>query len=267
LAAYANLQANAHLVFDGALGHVTEVLSGSHYEPLPTSCPHQIWSSAMVVSPLMRGLLGITSAATENEIVVAPHTPAGWSSWSAKNVPACGGTVDLVYGKTPARETLQAVLHKTVSSSERDCRVTFSPGVSLHARIGRSIKVRQMAGDQHPTVSATLSSGRASIEIPVQDDFQLAIAGELPALGDTSSNLKIVHESWSADRKQVELLLNGLSGSVYQMDAYGARIASAQGADIVKNESNHELIEVRFPNDAQPGEYTSKTITLRFSGH
>ena len=81
LAAYANLQANAHLALDGGLGHVTEVLSGSYYEPLPASCPHQIWSSAMVVSPLIRGLLGITSSATENEIVVAPHTPAGWNSW------------------------------------------------------------------------------------------------------------------------------------------------------------------------------------------
>src|SRR5215470_10343139 len=265
LTAYANLQANAHLVFDGSLGHVTEVLSGSRYEPLPDSCPHQIWSSAMVVSPLMRGLLGITSSATENEIVVAPHTPAGWNSWSAKNVPACGGTVDLMYGKTSAKESLQAVLHKTTPPSGRDCRLTFSPGVSPHARIGRSIKVRQTAGDQHPTVSALLSSGRASIAIPVQGDFQLAIADELPTLGDTSSNLRVVQESWSSDHKRVQLLLNGLSGSVYQMYSYGAAITSAQGAHIVKSTPDSQLIEVRFPNDAQAGEYTSWTITLNFS--
>src|SRR5215472_285888 len=265
MAAYANLQANAQLVFDGSLGHVTEVLSGSRYEPLPTSCPHQIWSSAMVVSPLIRGLLGITSSATENEIVVAPHTPAGWNSWSAKNVPACGGTVDLTYGKTSAKEALQAVLHKTTPLSERDCRLTFSPGVSLHARIGRSIKVRQTTGDQHPTVSATLSSGRASIAIPVQGDFQLAVADELPTLGDTSSNLRVVQESWSSDHKRVQLLLNGLSGSVYQMYSYGAAITSAQGAHIVKSTPDSQLIEVRFPNDAQAGEYTSWTITLNFS--
>jgi glycogen debranching enzyme len=265
LAAYANLQANAHLVFDGSLGHVTEVLSGTRYEPLPASCPHQIWSSAMVVSPLMRGLLGITSSATTNEIVVAPHTPAGWNFWSAKNVPACGGTVDLIYGKTLAKESLEAVFHKAASLSERDCKLTFSPGVSLHARIGRSIKVQQTAGDQHPTVSASLSSGRASIDIPVQDDFQLAIPDGLPALGDTSSNLRVVQQRWSADHKRVQLLLNGLAGSVYQMNSYGATIVSAEGAQIVNSTPHHQLIEVRFPTDAQPGEYTSWTINLSFS--
>src|SRR5262249_43329029 len=138
LAAYANFQANAHLALDGSLGHVTEVLSGSYYEPLPASCPHQIWSSAMVVSPLIRGLLGITSSATENEIVVAPHTPAGWNSWSAKNVPACGGTVDLIYNRTSAKESLQAVLDKTTTSRQSNCTLTFSPGISLHATIGGS---------------------------------------------------------------------------------------------------------------------------------
>src|SRR5256886_12046987 len=57
--AYANLRANALLALDGSLGHVTEVLSGDYYQPLATSSPHQIWSAAMVVSPLLRGLFGL----------------------------------------------------------------------------------------------------------------------------------------------------------------------------------------------------------------
>ena len=265
LPAYANLQANAHLALDGSPGHVTEVLSGSYYESLPASCPHQIWSSAMVVSPLVRGLLGITTSATENEIVVAPHTPAGWNSWSAKKVPACGGTVDVIYSKTSAEESLQAVLHKTTSLPERNCTLTFSPGVSLHARIGGSIKVRQTEGDQHPAVSAVLSSGRASIHIQVQDDFQLAVADGLPALGAPGSNLRVVRENWSSDHKRVQLRLNGLSGTVYQMNSFGAAIASAEGAQIIKTTRDHQIIEVRFPTDAEAGAYTSWTITLNFS--
>src|SRR5713226_1760055 len=57
--AYANLRANALLALDGSLGHVTEVLSGDYYQPLSTSSPHQIWSAAMVVSPILRGMLGL----------------------------------------------------------------------------------------------------------------------------------------------------------------------------------------------------------------
>ena len=41
------------------LGRTTEVLSGDYYTQLSTSTPHQIWSSAMVISPLLRGMMGL----------------------------------------------------------------------------------------------------------------------------------------------------------------------------------------------------------------
>ena len=78
--AYTNLRANALLAFDGSLGHVTEVLSGSNYEPLSMSSPQQIWSAAMVVNPLLRGLLGIQKDTLSHTLTFAPHPPADWSS-------------------------------------------------------------------------------------------------------------------------------------------------------------------------------------------
>src|SRR5260370_28658379 len=62
--AYANLRANALLALNGSLGHVTEVLSGANYQSPSTSSPHQIWSAAMVVSPLLRGMFGLRTDAT-----------------------------------------------------------------------------------------------------------------------------------------------------------------------------------------------------------
>ena len=61
--AYANLRANALLALDGSPGHVTEVLSGDYYQGLSTSSPHQIWSAAMVVAPVLRGMLGLSTDA------------------------------------------------------------------------------------------------------------------------------------------------------------------------------------------------------------
>jgi len=63
--AYANFRANALLGLDGSLGHVTEVLSGSYYQSLATSSPHQIWSAAMVVSPLLRRHVGLRADVTK----------------------------------------------------------------------------------------------------------------------------------------------------------------------------------------------------------
>jgi glycogen debranching enzyme len=57
--AYFNLRANALLATDGALGHFSEVLSGDYYQSFATSSPHQIWSSAMVISPILRGMFGL----------------------------------------------------------------------------------------------------------------------------------------------------------------------------------------------------------------
>ena len=70
--AYSNLRSNSLLALDGALGHVTEVLSGDYYQALSTSSPHQIWSSAMVVSSLLRGLLGLETDATSHQLTFAP---------------------------------------------------------------------------------------------------------------------------------------------------------------------------------------------------
>src|SRR5207245_5296474 len=86
LPAYLNLRANALLGLDGSLGHVTEVLSGDYYQPLSTSSPHQIWSAAMVVSPLLRGLFGLSADANAHLLSFAPHVPADWASFAIDNL-------------------------------------------------------------------------------------------------------------------------------------------------------------------------------------
>src|SRR5207248_4444932 len=76
LPGYSNLRANALLAFDGSLGHVTEVLSGNYYQQLSTSSPHQIWSAAMVVSPMLRGMLGLQQDSLSKKLSFAPEVPA-----------------------------------------------------------------------------------------------------------------------------------------------------------------------------------------------
>src|SRR5215469_6592608 len=78
--AYENLRSNALLGLDGALGHFTEVLSGDYYQSFATSSPHQIWSAAMVISPILRGLFGLQIDAEKHQITLQPHVPADWTS-------------------------------------------------------------------------------------------------------------------------------------------------------------------------------------------
>ena len=104
LPAYANLRANALLALDGSLGHVTEVLSGECYQPLSTSSPHQIWSAAMVVSPMLRGMFGLRADAKTRTVTFAPHVPADWNSFCVRNVRAGDSRLNLKYTEKPGRD-------------------------------------------------------------------------------------------------------------------------------------------------------------------
>jgi len=98
--AYSNLRSNALLSLDGALGHVTEVLSGDYNQPLLGSSPHQIWSAAMVVNPLLRGLFGLAVDATAQRFTFAPHVPVNWTSFRIGNLHVGSAVLDLDYTRT-----------------------------------------------------------------------------------------------------------------------------------------------------------------------
>ena len=121
--AYENLRANALLALDGSLGHVTEVLSGDSYQPLSTSSPHQIWSAAMVVSPILRGMFGLSSDAKTATLTFAPHVPADWTSFSIRGVRAGSARMDLSYARTARRDHAAVELQSTYGVPDE-----FSPG-------------------------------------------------------------------------------------------------------------------------------------------
>ena len=100
LSAYSNLRANALLTFDGSLGNVTEVLSGNYYQTLATGSPHQIWSSAMVITPLLTGLFGLNTDAAQNQVILRPHIPADWTSFVISNIQAGECRLSVRYKKT-----------------------------------------------------------------------------------------------------------------------------------------------------------------------
>ena len=72
------LMQNVDLTWAQDPGAVTELLSGDFFVPFGRSTSHQLWSSAMVITPTLRGLFGITLDAATNTITVNPHLPANW---------------------------------------------------------------------------------------------------------------------------------------------------------------------------------------------
>jgi glycogen debranching enzyme len=90
-AAYAHLLANARLAFARQKGAFDEALHGTE-ERGAGVCADQAWSAAMVIQPLVEGLLGVEPDAASERLLIAPQLPAGWDALGVAGL-RCGGSV------------------------------------------------------------------------------------------------------------------------------------------------------------------------------
>lgn len=260
--AYANLRDNALLAFDGSLGHFTEVLSGDYYQSFETSSPHQIWSAAMVISPMLRGMFGLKSDAEAHEVTLAPHLPATWTEFALSNVRMGSARVDFRFHKT----TESVVLEVTRQGAD-DGWVTFSPAFSLRTEIisaslnGRALpfQVKPNANDKHVSVRFPLKGGANQVVIHVKNDFGLTLSNDLPSLGSKSREMRLISESWNSTRTEVTLKVTGLAGNGYELRVWNpAQIVSAEGAAL-----DQDRLQIQMPQG--PAEsYVEKQVVLHF---
>ncbi len=269
LPAYSNLRANALLALDGSLGHVTEVLSGTYYEPLSTSSPHQIWSAAMVVSPLLRGLFGLGADSTNQTLTFAPHVPAGWTTFSVGNLHLTGVTLNLRYHKRAEEITLDVT-----RTGSGDCTLEFRPALSLRAEVRRvewngrpvAYRIETSSVDQHVVVRVEVKESQGTLRIRLRNDFGLSYSSSLPPLGGTSGGLRILSESWTPSRDQLVLEVSGVADGQYELAVWNpGQIASLEGAELVNMDGGETKVRIRFPA-SESGLNPHSKIVFHFSG-
>jgi glycogen debranching enzyme len=267
--AYENLRANALLALEGSLGHVTEVLSGAYYQSLSTSSPHQIWSAAMVVSPLMRGLFGLETDVAAGTLTLAPHVPADWTSFRITNAPIGTAKVDLSFKKD-----LEGITLEVKASDNSQHTIDFRPAVSLRARIlsatlnGHTVPfhVQVNGNDQHVLVRFAVSGTSNSLRIRVKDDFGLAYASTLPPVGASAQGLRILSETWTPARDRLTINLSGHVGNEYQLSVWNAsQIASVEGARLVTAPDGKKKLVFELPK-TDAGSVSHATISIQFAG-
>ncbi len=249
--ALANLRANAWLALDGAGGNTTEVLSGATYSPLSTASPHQTWSAAMVVSPLLRGLFGLSVDAVKRRITFDPHLPADWSRAALKNVKLGGAPVDFVL------ERNDQTLKLSIVNSGAAFDLSFAPASAPCAKItsatlnGKTLTwTTETHGiDWHPRFAVSIPAGNSTIVLEQSGTFGYSILFAPPQLGEASFALKILSERWSADHTELRLTVEGRRGQTYRIDLHGA----SRPADSVA---------VTIPA-GDPASYAVQTVAIR----
>jgi hypothetical protein len=261
-AAVANLRANAWLALDGAGGNTTEVLSGDSYSPLSTASPHQIWSAAMVVSPLLRGLLGLELDAAARTIVFAPHLPADWQTAGVHGIPLPGARVSLDIQRDA--HTLQLTI---ANAGAEAVHLEFAPAYPPCAHLDRAALDGQPLAwktdseylDWHPRFEITARPGKSTLTIRHHGLFGYALPFSAPQLAARSMNLKIVSERWTDNGRQLVLTVSGRPSRGYRLELVnGDLLASVEGAT---REGPASLI-VHIPAGGSADDYIDHQITF-----
>jgi hypothetical protein len=208
LAGYQMLMENANLTRTQDLGAVTELLSGDFFVPFGRSTSHQLWSSAMVITPTLRGLFGIQIDAQKKTITVNPHLPAEWDQAEVMNLQLPGETAALYFARKA--DHLEVYLSPTVGDAwhlRSDLpNATFGP-------VGEDV-FKKLHIPPHLGIRITAPALEVEYSLqglnPIEAVASL-LPGRPPSPGARTSKFRFLHSEY-ADHKLV-LTAEGLAGS------------------------------------------------------
>lgn len=229
LQGYAHLMQNADMTTAQDLGAVTELLSGAFYQPFGRSTSHQLWSSAMVITPALRGLFGIDVDAVKNTVTVDPHLPADWDSAEVQRLHVGTSVCSLQYERRGA---------------EMVVRVS---GAAV--RLATDVKGARVAAD-----GSSIAFMLPAVEVSAPH--------ELPLPGARTAQMKVLAET--VEGRSLRLDLEGEAGSsaMLKVRVNAPRVSvRAEGATLSVAGDGLSSLVVSFP--AGVG-YREKTVTLRW---
>jgi glycogen debranching enzyme len=208
LAGYQMLMENANLTWAQDLGADTELLSGDFFVPFGRSTSHQLWSSAMVVTPTLRGLFGIDVDAQTKTITVNPHLPASWNEAEVLNIPIPGGETALYFKKKP--DQLEIYLSPT-DGDEWRLRSDL-PGATLgplDVAIAKRLRIDPSRGLRIPLPAIEVDESASPYGESVIESVSLMNKPPLP--GARTGRFRFLHAEYG-ERKLV-LTAEGLAGT------------------------------------------------------
>ena len=201
LAGYQLLMENANLTRAQDLGSVTELLSGDFFVPFGRSTSHQLWSSAMVITPVLRGLFGISIDAQKKTITVNPHLPAGWERATVENLPLPGGGETLTFEHIGQKQIVSVSdWHKAGWKVVSD-----RPG-SKDSRLESGFQ-----GSEIPLPILEIADGRSAYLSSPTETVHSANWVQSPLPGSRAQFIRVISEHWTDH--QATLTFEGPAGA------------------------------------------------------
>jgi hypothetical protein len=209
LAGYQMLKENANLTWAQDLGADTELLSGDFFVPFGRSTSHQLWSSAMVITPTLRGLFGISVDALTRTITVNPHLPAAWDHAEVNNLRIPGEATSLHFRRVGDRLEVYLIPQGKGGWRLKSGIAGATAGVLEDEQAAKRPKEPALQGIRIPLPRIEVDESGGSFADAVTDTSSLM--NKPPLAGARTSRFRILRAE-DGDHKLV-LTVEGLAGS------------------------------------------------------
>ena len=262
---YQALMANSLLTYSNALGYVTELLSGDFNAPFGRSSHHQIWSEAMVVSPVLRGMLGLEISNAGKSLKFAPQIPANWNDLTVQNIRAGDSSVDFTLKRGGGKMTISL----SRKSGGQPIKINLAPSFPLDAVVrnvtanGAKIQFQMKNFGDVQQAELTVNLTNAPVEIAFDYVEGTEVYQEIPMLaaGQENTGMRIIKSQ--ARKDGLYLLLEGRGDQRNILNVKSPRGVKA-GADvmIVGANAGEQSLQIVFSGSGK--DYVKREILLSY---
>jgi glycogen debranching enzyme len=267
------LMANALLTRQGAEGYVTELLSGDFNAPFGRSSHHQIWSEAMVITPLVRGLLGVEVADGGKTLLFAPQLPPDWTSVQMRNFHAGAARFELKLERGTGFTSIRVERGKddAKETGARVERLLVAPAFPLDASVGTAtvdgrpvpFKVVRVGDVQRVEVETVAPSRSTEIRFTHNRGTDVAPEILIPRRGARSAGVRVLRAR--VENNALRVLLEGRGGETYKLNLFTEKLPGQlrlEGVDIANGaeSSSPSLMRVQF--GGSPDTYTRRELVI-----
>ena len=264
-----HLYSNALLYDQFSAGNTEEVLHGELFQPAGV-CPHQAWSQAMVVHPLLGGMLGLKVDAIRNTVHLSPYFPPQWMKTNVRRIRVGESQFDVTMKRTRGETEFRFKSRFPQSKgSPKSLALTFSPYFPLGTTIQciltgdllsrRELFIRNF--EDLPVIEAEL---RHTLVIRIRHRGGLAIVPPIPhpRIGRPTDGIRVLDERWHEDTYCV--LLEGPVGEDQIVEIFDSfqSATSVEGARVMAHDGNHLILAVSFAGAEPNGVFARKEIVV-----
>ncbi len=258
LQGYSLLMSTAKHTFDHALGTITEVFSGTNNIWPQEAVSHQGFSSAGVVLPLVRGLLGLEGNALDKTVTFSPHFRADWKQVNIDNFKVGQAIFSFDYSRDKDKITA-----KVRSKNAVGYKIQFAPA------LGTGSRIRSLSLEGKPVTFQTSERAQTLIvksEIPVLKNEMALELKYIPTveilpsiprteIGARNKGLKII--SLKKEASHLELQVEGLAQKTYELGVTNPEgITDVNGAELLGD----KLILIL--QEGEPGQFIAHKVIL-----